>query len=291
MFNFLVTGMEITEPRGSFILGHDRVFLYTDPDLQHRFAPDRVLDEAALLGLPTIITNESGCDPERPVLARVGKIIKIRRGASNYTVEYTLDADIPPIPNSLLKRLAPQLHFDLNTRGGFGDFGTNHWAVKDADLFRVLFAEGVGRVKPIVFKLPNEPVKPDLVSVMMPFDAGFNRVYGALQQAAADAGMRCSRADDIWDHDTIIQDVVKLISTACVVICDLSGKNANVFYEAGIAHTLGKEVILIAQHESDVPFDLRHIRHIRYLPNHEGLATLVPKVSDRLRELVNRRAG
>jgi hypothetical protein len=248
-----------------------------------------VLDEAALLGLPTVITNESGRDHGHPVLARVGKLTKVRRGASNYTVEYTLDPGVPPIPNSLLKQLAPQLHFDLNTRGGFGDFGTNHWAVKDADLFRVLFAEGVGRVKPNVFNLPNEPVKEDFVSVMMPFDAGFNRVYGALKQAVADAGMRCARTDDIWNHDTIIQDVVKLISTACVVICDLSGKNANVFYEAGIARTLGKEVILIAQHESDVPFDLRHIRHIRYLPNDEGLATLLPKVVHRLSELVNRR--
>lgn len=291
MFNFLVTGIDITEPRGSLILGHDRVFQYTDQDLKQRFAPGNVLDEAALLELPAVITHESGWDPERSVLARIGKVTKIRRGPSTYTIDYALDTDIPPIPNSLLERLAPQLHFDLNTKGGFGDFGTNHWAVKDADLFRVLFAEGVGRVKPTVFRLPKEPVKQDLVSVMMPFDAGFSRVYGALQQAASDAGMRCSRADDIWDHDTIIQDVVKLISTARVVICDLSGKNANVFYEAGIAHTLGKDVILLAQHESDVPFDLRHIRYIRYLPNDEGLATLVPKVADRLRELVSRREG
>ena len=288
MFNFLVIGMDITEPRGSLVLGHDRVFQYTDPDLKKRFTPNGVLDEAALLNLPAIITNESGWDRDRTVLARIGKVTKIRRGPSNYTVEYTLDSDIPPIPNSLLEELAPQLHFDLNTRGGFGDFGTNHWAVKDADLFRVLFTEGIGRVKPTVFDLPREPAKHDLVSVMMPFDAGFVRVYEALERAAIDADMRCSRADNIWDNDTIIQDVVQLISSARVVICDLSGKNANVFYEAGIAHTLGKEVILLAQHETDVPFDLRHIRYIRYLPNEEGLASLVTKVSDRLRDLVSR---
>lgn len=290
MFNFLVIGIDITEPRGSFTLGKDRVFQYTDVDLKEKFAPDRVLNEDALLKLPTIITNESSTDREHPVFARVGKITKVRHGPGPYTIEYTLDADIPPIPNSLLERLAPQLHFHLKSSGGFGDFGTNHWAVKDADLFRVLFAEGVGRVKPNVFSLPHQPAKHDLVSVMMPFDAGFSRVYGALQQAASDAGMRCSRADDIWEENTIIEDVVKLISTASIIICDLSGKNANVFYETGIAHTLGKEVILIAQHESDVPFDLRHIRYIKYLPNDEGLANLVPKVSNRLRDLLNRQA-
>jgi len=290
MFNFLVTGMEITEPRGTFALGHSRVFLHTDDDLVKRFAPDGVLDEAALLSLPTLITNESSSDPNYPIQARVGKITKIRRGPRDYHIEYSLDADVPPIPNSLLERLASQLHFVVNKRS-FGDFYTNHWAVKDADLFRVLFTEGVGRVEPTAFTLSRDPVKEDLVSVMMPFNPASNSVYTALQQAAAAAGMRCQRADDIWDNISIIQDVVKLISTARVVICDLSGKNANVFYETGIAHTLGKDVILIAQHNSDVPFDVQHIRYVKYLANDQGLAELVPKVTARLQDLVSGRAG
>lgn len=290
MFNFLVTGMDVTGPRGTLILGHDRVFQYTDEDLKARFAPGGVLDPAGLLAIPAIITNESSFDPNHQVQAWVGKITKVRRSPRDYQIEYELDPEIPPIPNALLERLAPRLHFAVNTKG-FGDFQTNHWAVKDADLFRVLFTEGIGRIKPTVFDLPEGPVEPDLVSVMMPFDAGFSGVHTALRQAVEAAGMRCRRADNIWDDDTIIQDVVKLIGTARVVICDLSGKNANVFYEAGIAHTLGKDVILIAQHDSDVPFDLRHIRHVRYLNNDQGLADLVPKVTARLKDLASRRAG
>ena len=287
MFNFLVAGMEITAPRGSFSLGQDRVFLHTDSNLSSRYAPGGVLDETALLALPTIFTNESSRDPSCPVLARIGKITKVRRGPWDYQIEYMLDTDIPPIPNIVLERLAPQLHFVLNSRS-FNDFQTNHWAVKDADLFRVLFAEGIGRIRPSVFALPSEPVEDDLVSVMMPFDTGSKRVYGALREAVAAAGMRCLRADDIWEDDVIIQDVVKLIATARVVICDLTGKNANVFYEAGIAHTLGKDVILIAQHDSDIPFDLRHIRHVKYLGNEQGLTELVPKVTRRLKDLAFR---
>jgi len=53
-------------------------------------------------------------------------------------------------------------------------------------------------------------------------------------------------------------------------LCDCTGRNPNVFYEAGIAHTLGREVILITQNEQDIPFDLRHRRYIRYLDNVEG---------------------
>ena len=35
-------------------------------------------------------------------------------------------------------------------------------------------------------------------------------------------------------------------------------------YELGIAHTMGKKVILITQDVNDIPFDLRHLRHLHY---------------------------
>ncbi|ABE46869.1 hypothetical protein [Polaromonas sp. JS666] len=285
MFNLIVTGMDVAAPRGSLTMQHGRVFQHTDKDLENRYAPGGVLDTAALMALPTILTNESSSDPDFPVMARVGKITKIRRGSAEYQVEYELSADVPPIANSVLESLAAPLHFVISKRF-FDDFQTNHWAVKDADLFRVLFTESIGRIKPTIFKLPEGPVDPKLVAVMMPFNAEFTGVHTALQAAVGAAGMRCLRADNIWDDDVIIQDVVKLIGTARAVICDLTGKNANVFYEAGIAHTMGQDVILIAQHESDIPFDLRHIRHIKYLPNEQGLNELAEKVSNRLATLV-----
>jgi len=79
-----------------------------------------------------------------------------------------------------------------------------------------------------------------------------------------------------------------LISKARVVVCDLSGRNANVFYETGIAHAVGAEVILISQHQTDVPFDLQHIRYINYLPNVEGLADLATNLKRRLRTVTGR---
>ncbi|WP_230684150.1 hypothetical protein [Enterobacter ludwigii] len=99
-------------------------------------------------------------------------------------------------------------------------------------------------------------------------------------------GLRCNRADDIWEHNAIIQDVVSLICKSSVVICDLSGKNPNVFYEADIAHSLGKKVILLAQHMDDIPFDLRHLRVITYFPNTEGIASMIQKLHSRLSQLI-----
>ena len=70
-----------------------------------------------------------------------------------------------------------------------------------------------------------------------------------------------------------------------MVICDCTGRNPNVFYEIGIAHTLGREVILITQADADIPFDLRHLRYVRYLNNGEGLQTLRERLQPRLAEL------
>lgn len=58
----------------------------------------------------------------------------------------------------------------------------------------------------------------------------------AIQRAAADAEVRCRRADDIWEAPAIIQDVVNLIDRSRIVVCDCTERNPNVFYETGIAH-------------------------------------------------------
>ena len=98
-------------------------------------------------------------------------------------------------------------------------------------------------------------------------------------------GYQCQRADDMWVHDHIMTDIIELICTSAVVVCDLSGKNPNVFYEAGIAHTLGKEVILITQSHEDVPFDLRPIRYLNYLNNGEGRLKLASEILARVQSL------
>ena len=70
------------------------------------------------------------------------------------------------------------------------------------------------------------------------------------------------------------------------MICDCSGRNPNVFYEAGIAHTLGREVILIAQSDHDIPFDLRHLRYVRYLNNDQGRAELSAALLARIQTII-----
>lgn len=260
-------------------MNRTRVFEYTDQSLVARFKPSDDLDGEALLDVPALFASE-GTSPSTP-LARVGRITRVGLVSGAYKIEYELDRDIPGIRNATLDALSGQLSIER------WEFSRTHWAIKDIDLFETLLKHNaVSRIRPKLFTLSEEPIDDKSVAVMMPFAAEFAPVYQTLQQAAKDVRMSCNRADDIWKNDVIIQDVVSLIGNARVVICDLTGRNANVFYEAGIAHTLGKDVILVAQHDSDIPFDLRHIRHIKYHANSEGLASLKEQVASRLETLL-----
>lgn len=116
-----------------------------------------------------------------------------------------------------------------------------------------------------VFKGRDFPVREDLCFVLMPFKPELKPVYeDHIRKVVTGLGLECQRADDLFRPTVIIEDIWESINRARVIVADLTGKNPNVFYEVGVAHTLGKDVILITQSIKDVPFDLHHVRHIRY---------------------------
>jgi len=61
-------------------------------------------------------------------------------------------------------------------------------------------------------------------------------------------------------EQTVIEQIWEQISRAKVLLADLTGKNANVFYELGLAHAANKPVVFTTGQLEDVPFDLRHLR-------------------------------
>lgn len=140
---------------------------------------------------------------------------------------------------------------------------------------------------PNAFQAPIEDPDPNLISVMMPFDAGMTPVFDSIKWICDNLGWKCQRASDIWQHSTVIQDIFSLIYRSHVVVCDFSGKNPNVFYEAGIAHTLGKHVVPLAQQIDDIPFDLRHHRALIYLRNQQGLDAMQNELWGRLNYLMS----
>lgn len=103
--------------------------------------------------------------------------------------------------------------------------------------------------------------------VMIPFSDSFFTIYEeAIIPALESAGLRSIHAGEIFSNHVVMEDIWEAICTAKIVIADVTGRNPNVFYELGIAHTLGKECIVLTQDSQDVPFDIRARRFIEYDP-------------------------
>ena len=121
------------------------------------------------------------------------------------------------------------------------------------------------------------PIDEGLCFVIMPFAPALEEIYDKVIKPALTSEpvlMRCVRGDEVFTNEPIMADVWALIQKAEVVVADLTGKNPNVLYELGLAHALWKKVILLAQAEKDLPFDLRHMRALLYKPTLTGAEKL-----------------
>lgn len=93
----------------------------------------------------------------------------------------------------------------------------------------------------------------------------FQRVYDYLiKPACINVGLNVLRADDIKSTNYIIIDILNRIISSSIVICDLSSKNANVFYELGIRQAFDLPVVLVKDRKTDRVFDIQGLRTIDY---------------------------
>jgi nucleoside 2-deoxyribosyltransferase len=101
--------------------------------------------------------------------------------------------------------------------------------------------------------------------VLMPFGAEFSDIYKlGIQDVCKALGVVAERVDEQTFSETILERIYRQIEAADFIIADMSGRNPNVFYEVGYAHAKGKLCILLTQDASDIPFDLKHHRHLVY---------------------------
>ena len=136
------------------------------------------------------------------------------------------------------------------------------------------------------FGKPKRIEKAPHIFVLMPFDKKLRGVYdGPIKRACRSQRLSVERADDIFSASEIVNDIWNAIVNCGALIADCTGRNPNVFYELGLAHTIGKPVILISQRNEDVPFDVHYIRFIAYVPSLTGLRKLESALRRTLREV------
>jgi hypothetical protein len=125
------------------------------------------------------------------------------------------------------------------------------------------------------------------VFVLMPFKANLLPVYeDHIKPTCASMGLTVRRADDFFTAHSVVWDIWKAIVSARLIVADCTDRNPNVFYEIGLAHTIGKPTILVTQKSEDVPFDLQHLRHITYQLTPRGMRDFEAKFKETVQNVL-----
>jgi hypothetical protein len=130
-----------------------------------------------------------------------------------------------------------------------------------------------------------------LCFVIMPFKEERWEVFKhGIEPACVQAGFQAVRVDQLQGVFNITREIIEHIFRCDVIIAEVTDQNPNVFYEMGVAHTIGNKTIMIAQKAADLPFDIRNYRCIIYKQSVEGLQRLQKDLVASLQEIEKWRA-
>ena len=117
-------------------------------------------------------------------------------------------------------------------------------------------------MRPLCFVVMPFGKKPSSSGAMVDFDT----VYRDLIQPAIEAaGMEAIRADEEQVGGWIHKPMFERLMLCDYAVADLSGDNANVYYELGVRHALRpRSTIVIFQRDTRLPIDVAALRGVRY---------------------------
>jgi len=109
----------------------------------------------------------------------------------------------------------------------------------------------------------NKTVQSDLSFCAMWFDEELNPVWElAIEPAVRQAGYKAMRIDKHPHNEGVVDEILASIRRSKFLIADLTGNRGGVYYEAGFARGLGREVIFTCRKDffekEQTHFDVRH---------------------------------
>lgn len=139
-----------------------------------------------------------------------------------------------------------------------------------------------------IFKGRGFSIQNALCFVLMPFAEPFIRLYkDHIKPILEKSGLSVMIAKDFFTSTPVIDDIWRSINEACLIVADITGENPNVFYELGLAHTIGKKSIILNQNKDDAPFDISHVRYFTYTDNEEGWKELEKNLEEAVRATIH----
>lgn len=119
---------------------------------------------------------------------------------------------------------------------------------------------------------------------VMQFTEEFNILYkDVIRPVCESYGYKVVRGDDFYTSGQIMEDITQSIRAAALIIADVTPNNANVFYEVGYAHAIGKPTILLSDKKRErLPFDISGFRTLFYDNTIGGKAVVEARLKQHL---------
>ncbi len=187
-----------------------------------------------------------------------------------------VDAYIIQFPGSLLDQSSTDRHSALQT------VAAQHI---DSEFSRLAQMLSLMSTRPI-FGPAAQPIGSRPVLLLLPQDADLRINQEAILKAIEANNLSENEAEDIRAGKSAVREMWYSLNRAAVIIADLTGTDAGVMYGLGIAHTLGKETILIHPQGSRYLTDIPRTYRIEYEDSTVGRASLEEQLSQMLRSML-----
>ncbi len=129
-------------------------------------------------------------------------------------------------------------------------------------LAEIRFDKATEHTKSLLEKLMLPPKRQMFVIMKLGDDYLDSAYKGVIRPLGEEFGYRVIRVDDIEDSGLITDQILEHIAESELILADLTGARPNCYYETGIAHATGRELILTIKYDEKPHFDLYTHRFI-----------------------------
>lgn len=181
-----------------------------------------------------------------------------------------------------LIRFPASLVAENERREALSRFASDHI---DSEFMRFMNLLSLLRTKPI-FGPAQGGSSSETALLLLPSEEGLDKNSQVIIESAEAERLTTVLADDIRRGRSAVKGMWTSINEAKIVVADLTGPDPSVMYGLGIAHTVGKETILICPQGSEYLVDIPNTYRIEYEDSDSGRIKLLKTLSERLKILL-----
>ena len=95
-------------------------------------------------------------------------------------------------------------------------------------------------------------------------ESHWHDVLQIITLAAEEEGLETRLVSETFDSNLIHKEILQNIYQDDIIICDVSGRNPNVFFELGIRMATQKPTVIVKDDKTAYPFDMAPNRYVEY---------------------------